>query len=108
MFVTNSYVQPDEHGVLRVGGSRIMLDSVVAAFHDGHSAETIRQQYPAASLEEIYGAITYYLANASEVDEYLRRQEVVWAQRRAGSTQHASPVIERLRAMSSGVPRQGP
>ena len=40
-----------------------MLDSVVAAFHQGHSAETIAQQYPALSLEEIYGAITYYLAN---------------------------------------------
>jgi len=74
-----------------------MLDSVVAAFHEGHSAETIRQQYPAASLEEIYGAIAYYLAHSAEVDDYLDRQEDVWSQRRAASDQHDNTLVERLR-----------
>ena len=61
------YVRQDENGVLRVGDTRVMLDSVIAAFHLGHSAETIAQQYPALSLEEVYGAITYYLANQADV-----------------------------------------
>ena len=48
-----SYVRKDDHGVLRVGETRVMLDSVVAGFHQGHSAETIAQQYPALTLEEV-------------------------------------------------------
>ena len=43
MSETKSYVRLDENGVLRVGAGRVMLDSVVAAFQQGHSAETIRQ-----------------------------------------------------------------
>jgi uncharacterized protein (DUF433 family) len=54
-----SYVRVDEHGVLRVSDTRVMLDSVIAAFQQGHSPETIRQQYPALSLEEVYGSITH-------------------------------------------------
>ncbi len=57
------YVRIDENGVYRVGTTRVMLDSVVAAFHQGHSAETIKQQYPALTLEEVYGSIAYYLAH---------------------------------------------
>ena len=72
------YVRTDEHGVMRVGETRVMLDSVVAAFEQGHSPETIQQQYPALSLEQVYGAVAYYLANRGEVDQYLERQGEVW------------------------------
>jgi len=50
----------------------------VIAFQQGHSAETIQQLYPALSLEEVYGAIAFYLANRDEVDQYLERQEQLW------------------------------
>ncbi len=66
----------------------VSLDSVVIAFQQGHSAETIQQLYPALSLEEVYGAIAYYLANRDEVHQYLERQEQLWdqvRQRRAES-----------------------
>ena len=93
-----AYVRTDEHGVMRVGGSRVMFESVVAAFEQGHSPETIRQQYPALTLAEVYGAITYYLANPSEVRDYLRRQNAVWDQWRAKAAEQPSAVVERLRA----------
>jgi len=99
MSVEKSYVRTDEHEVMRVGNSRVMLDSVVAAFQQGHSPETIRQQYPALSLEDVYGAITYYLAHVGEVEEYLRRQDTVWEQWRAKTEEKASPVVGRLRAL---------
>ncbi len=82
---TNQYVRVDEHGVMRVADSRVMLDSVVAGFQQGHSPETIRQQYPSLNLEEVYGAITYYLANFKEVNAYLERQAGVWQQWRKKS-----------------------
>lgn len=54
---TTTYIRDDEHGAKRVGTSRVMLDSVIAAFDQGHSAETIAQQYPALNLEEVYGTM---------------------------------------------------
>ena len=100
------YVRVDENGVMRVAATQVDLDSVVAAFQQGHSPETIRQQYPALTLEDVYGAITYYLAHIDEVTEYLRRQSAVWDQWRAKSKQTPSAVIERLRAMGH-VPTPG-
>ncbi len=96
-----SYIRDDEHGVKRVGQTRVMLDSVIAALHQGNSAETIAQQYPALTLEEIYGAITYNLANKKEVDQYLRRQDEVWKQGREKADQAASPVVARLRRQAA-------
>jgi uncharacterized protein (DUF433 family) len=100
MSPTKSSIRQDEHGVLRVGATRVMLDSVVAAFPQGHSAETIAEQYPALSLEEVYGAIACYLANKGEVDEYLRQQDQVWKQWRAKAKAVTTPVVQRLRGQS--------
>jgi uncharacterized protein (DUF433 family) len=94
-----AYVRVDENGVMRVGGTRVMLDSVVAAFQQGHSPETIRQQYPALSLEEVYGSIAYYLAHLDEVNAYLGRQDAVWQEWQARCEERPSPVVERLRAL---------
>jgi uncharacterized protein (DUF433 family) len=93
------YVRCDEQGVMRVGNSRVMLDSIVAGFAQGHSSETLQQQYPALSLEEVYGAITYYLAHTDEVNAYLKRQDNLWDAWRIKSRARSSPVIERLRAL---------
>jgi uncharacterized protein (DUF433 family) len=101
MQASRIYVRQDESGVFRVGDTRVMLDSVVAAFHQGHSAETIAQQYPALSLEEVYGAIAHYLANQAEVSQYLHRQDELWKQGREQAGAVASPVVQRLRALAA-------
>jgi uncharacterized protein (DUF433 family) len=104
----STYIRNDEHGVKRVGKSRVMLDSVIAAFHQGHSAETIAQQYPALSLEEVYGTITHYLANKPEVDQYLRRQEEVWEREREKAAHAASPIVARLRSQATKAGTEAP
>ncbi len=58
-------------GVMRVRGTRVTLDSVVAAFKDGATAEEIAQQYPSLSLSDIYATISFYLQNKYAVDKYL-------------------------------------
>jgi len=93
------YVRVDDHGVLRVGTTRVMLDALVAGFEQGHSPETIQQQFPALSLEEVYGAITYYLSHRDDVQAYLQRQEALWQTLRAEAEQQANPVVKRLRAL---------
>jgi uncharacterized protein (DUF433 family) len=95
------YVRVDEHGAMRIGNSRVMLDSIVAGFEQGHSPETLQQQYPALSLEEVYGAITYYLAHTDEVHTYLKRQDELWEAWRAKSATRSSLVVERLRALQA-------
>ena len=101
MAITKSYVYPDEHDALRVGATRVMLDSVVVAFDQGHSAETIAQQYPSLSLEEVYGAIAYYLANKHEVNQYLCRQDEVWRRWREKAEAVTSPAAQRLRQQAT-------
>jgi uncharacterized protein (DUF433 family) len=93
------YVRKDENGVFRVGDTRVMLDSVIAAFHDGHSPETILQQYPSLTLEEVYGAITYCLAHADEVKQYLEGQDEVWEEWRQKTKGKPGSVVARLRAL---------
>src|SRR5258708_5947536 len=106
MSADSIYVRLDENGVYRVGTTRVMLDSVVAAFRHGHSAETIRQQFPALALEEVYGSIAYYLAHAAEIDAYLQRQDAAWAKWRARSEVQPSAVVERLRALTKAGARE--
>jgi hypothetical protein len=71
----------------------------VIAFQQGHSAETIQQLYPALSLEQVYGAIAFYLGNRDEVDLYLRRQDELWDQERERAARDPSAVVKRLRSL---------
>ncbi len=56
-------------------GTRISLDSIVYAFRKGLHPESIAQSYPLLDLEQVYGAITFYLANRTEIDAYLLSEE---------------------------------
>ena len=60
---------------IRLRGSRVSLDSIVYAFLSGQSAEAIAQAFGVLSLEQVYGAITYYLAHRDDVDRYLQRRK---------------------------------
>jgi len=64
-----------EDGSIRIGSSRVTLDSVVHEFIQGATAEQIQDDFPSLSLREIYGAISYYLEHEDRVGEYLRRRE---------------------------------
>lgn len=55
--------------------TRISLDSVVYAFLNGESPESIAQNFPLLSLEQVYGAIAFYLANRELIDAYLKESE---------------------------------
>ena len=69
------YVEQSDQGY-RITGSRVTLDSVILAFLDGYSPETIAAEcFPVLSLEQVYGAITYYLANRRQIDAYLQQQD---------------------------------
>lgn len=69
------YVEKRDGGYW-VNDSRISLDSVVFAFLDGLSPEAIaRECFPTLSLEQVYGAITYYWAHRAEIHAYLKEAD---------------------------------
>jgi uncharacterized protein (DUF433 family) len=69
------YVEQREGGYY-LTGTRISLDSVVYPFKNGASPESIFRSFPKiGTLEKVYGAITFYLANKESVEAYLRDQE---------------------------------
>lgn len=51
-----------------LAGSRVPLASVVREFQEGQSPEAIRSDFPTLSLEQVYGAITFYLGHRDEVE----------------------------------------
>ncbi|MFB2980489.1 DUF433 domain-containing protein [Microseira sp. BLCC-F43] len=72
--LTKEYVEQRGEGFF-IEGTRISLDSVVYAFLNGESAENIAQNFPLLSLEQVYGAIAFYLANRELIDAYLEEEE---------------------------------
>ncbi len=69
------YVEKRDQGYW-IAGTRVSLDSIVVAFLQGLSPETIVTEcFPVLTLEQIYGAITYYLAHCAEIDAYLQQAD---------------------------------
>ena len=93
-------LEADVDGVLRVGGTRVTLDVVVAAFDEGASAEEIIYQYPSLSLADVYAVIAYYLQRRATVEAYLdRRKAQATAAREQNEARSSSHGIrERLLA----------
>jgi len=63
------------NGGYRLTGTRVSLDSVVYAWHNGLSPESIVDDFPVLTLEQVHGALAFYLARQDEIDEYLRLGE---------------------------------
>jgi uncharacterized protein (DUF433 family) len=69
-------IQINEHGVARVGGTRVSLESVIAAFHRGETPEQVIGSFDVLSLADVYAVFAYYLNHRDEVDEYIRQSEL--------------------------------
>jgi uncharacterized protein (DUF433 family) len=81
----------------RVAESRISLDSVVYAYWEGKSPEAIAEEFPTLSVEQVYGAIAFYLRNRQEIDEYLSQQDAKWQIVASQSNAQHGPLLDRLR-----------
>jgi len=75
--MAREYVEKRNGGYYLVG-SRVSLESVIYQFLEGACPESIVDEFPTLSLEQVYGAITFYLANRSEMDVYLAQTEKLW------------------------------
>jgi uncharacterized protein (DUF433 family)/flavin-binding protein dodecin len=90
----------DTEGVMRVGRTRVALDTVITAFRLGSSAEEIAEQYPSLRLADVYHILGYYLQHRNEVDAYLaeREREAGWLRERIETDFEPTGMRERLLA----------
>src|SRR6266478_3874911 len=72
--MSRDYIEKKDGGFW-VAGTRVSLNSIVYAFLRGAAPESIVQSYPLVSLEEVYGAIAFYLANQAEIDALLANND---------------------------------
>jgi uncharacterized protein (DUF433 family) len=98
--LTGEVAQPvplrtDEHGIVRVGGTRISLDTVLAAYRRGETPEAIVDNYDSLRLADVYAVIAYYLTHQADVDRYLAEQ--VQAAAALQAQLEADPGMRRFR-----------
>jgi len=90
----------DEAGGIRIGLSRVTLDSLLATYHNGSTPEEIAIQFSVLSLEDIYSTIAYYLNHRQEIDNYLKQRNQKAQQLRQQLTQKHNLVDLRQRLLS--------
>jgi uncharacterized protein (DUF433 family) len=90
----------NEDGVVLVGNTRVTLDTVIAAFLEGATAEEIVEQYPSLQLADVYSVIAYYLRRKTEVDAYLKIRQERAAQVRQENERRFNPIGIRDRLMA--------
>lgn len=93
--MSGQYVEQRDGGYW-VAGSRVSLDSVVYAFLEGQTAETIAQSFPVLALEQVYGSVAYYLANRAEIDAYLRQANADYEAKRLAAREADPTFYQKL------------
>jgi uncharacterized protein (DUF433 family) len=100
--MAREYIE-ERNGGYYVMGSRVSLESLIGLFLDGASPETIVDDFPTLSLEQVYGAITFYLADRARIDAYLRESERLWEEARKNQSPLPPPLRERLERVRGGI-----
>ena len=88
--------------VYRIGATRISLDSLVYLYREGISVESMVESYPALTLEQVHGALAFYLANQTEIDAYLAEgQRAAEVQHRQSRQTNAELIAKLQRARNA-------
>lgn len=97
-------IRGDADGVMRIGTTRVTLDTVVGAYCEGMTPEGIVEQYPSLNLGEVYSVLGYYLNHRDEVEVYVRARQAEAANVRRENEARCDPVGIRDRLLAR---RQG-
>ena len=100
--MAKAYVQQRDGGYY-IAGSRVSIDSIVCAFLRGESAETIAESFPALTLEQVYGALAFYLAERSRIDAYLATGRAEFDQLRS-EARRTHPALHAKIEAARGAP----
>ena len=101
--MATGYIEQRDGGYY-IAGSRVSLDSVVYAFLRGESPEGIAESFTALSLEQVFGAVAFYLANRESIDAYLRGGRAEFARMRDEARRKHPALYSKLEAARNGAP----
>lgn len=101
--MAREYVEKRNGGYYLIG-SRVSLESIIYLFLDGASPEAILDEFPTLGLEQIYGAITFYLANRAALDAYLSQTDKLWQEARKNQSPIPPALRERLERVRRDIP----
>ena len=104
--MAKDYVE-NVHGGYRVAGSRVSLDSIVYAFLRGESPDGITESFPALSLEQVYGALAFYLAHRDAIDAYLHAGRADFARLQEQARRDHPSLYAKLEAACKSSVTQG-
>ena len=93
--MNKSYVEYRDQGYW-IANSRVSLDTIVYAFLNGQSPESIAQSLPALTLEQIYGSIAFYLAHRPEIETYLEHSKANFETKRKASRESDPVFYQKL------------
>jgi uncharacterized protein (DUF433 family) len=82
-------------------GSRVPLAHIVREFQRGGAPEALRSHYPALSIEQVYGAITFYLGSQQNVEK-----DIVEREREEDAFTAAHPTPPEVRTTFEGLRQQ--
>ncbi|MEM1239390.1 MAG: DUF433 domain-containing protein [Cyanobacteria bacterium P01_H01_bin.26] len=94
------------HGVVRVGETRVTLDTVIAVFKQGSTAEEIVHRYPSLRLGDVYASIAFYLYHQEDVETYLQQRQQQAQEIRQMNEARFDPQGLRDRLLTRRVERQ--
>jgi uncharacterized protein (DUF433 family) len=90
----------DADGVVRVGSTRVTLDTLVAAFWEGMTPEGIVQQYPSLPLGQVYSVLGYVINHPAEVEAYLHERRRLAEEVRRENEARFNPISLRDRLLA--------
>jgi uncharacterized protein (DUF433 family) len=93
--MAKQYVEQRDDGYW-IAGRRVSLDSVIHAYLGGQTAEGIAQSFPVLTMEEVYGAIAFYLANRADIDSYLARAKTDFDSKRRAARENDPMFYQKL------------
>ena len=102
-------LQAWDDGSIRVGGTRVTLETVLSLFSSGASPEEIARRFDVLRLADIYAVVAYYLDHREEVDAYVRERERLGEEARRDSERRFPEqrlLRERLLARRAALRRE--
>jgi uncharacterized protein (DUF433 family) len=98
-------IKEDEHGVIRVSGTRVTLKTIIGRYRAGDHPDLIHEGFPTVPISDVYAVIAYYLANREAVDRYIEatnaEAERVRREIEANYTPEQQARIDRLRQLAA-------
>ena len=90
----------DDHGVLRVGGTRVTLESVLGAYLQGESPDGIVERFPTLHPADVHATLAWYLRHRDEAEAYLAETRLEFEAGRREAAQRNAGALTRARLLA--------